>query len=855
MVGFRPMKILRYPAFLAGLVLAAVVGVRADTGRERISLDPGWRFAKGEQTSWGGALSYTALRAHFLATRDAFLGRAPAAATGEAEPTAFYAAPDFDDHSWRSVDLPHDWAIEGPFDAHGAGETARLPYAGVGWYRRHIAVPNADAGRRFYLQIDGAMAYASVWLNGRWVGGWPYGYASFELDLTAFLKVGADNVLAIRLDNPPDSSRWYPGGGIYRHVWLVKTAQVHVAHWGTFVATPQVSAAAALVTVHVAVTNDAPEPVLAQVHTDIYALGPDGRPAGPILASSPFAVVLVTGKHTLPTDQAILLANPRVWSVRAPNRYVAVTSVERSGWIFDRYETPFGVRTIRYDPDRGFLLNGEALKLQGVCDHHDLGALGAALNGDALERQLRELREMGCNAIRTSHNPPAPELLDLCDRLGFVVLDEAFDCWQTGKRPNDYHLIFNDWHQADLEALIRRDRNHPSVVMWSIGNEIPDQVTPAGPKLARELVGIVHAEDPTRPATSAGDQVASATNGFGDALDLYGYNYKPWLYASYRRDHPRKFVFATESASTISSRGVYVFPVSPDKLAGQAPGWQMSSYDLYAPTWATTPDREFQGQDDTPGVGGEFVWTGWDYLGEPTPYGQAGDPARSSYFGIIDLAGFPKDRYYLYQARWRPDLPMVHLLPHWTWPGRVGQVTPVFAYTSGDEAELFLNGRSLGRRHRGPDEYRLRWDDVVYQPGELKVVAYKGGAPWAEATERTAGAPAAIRLAADRPALRSDGEALAFITASVVDADGTLCPDADAPIAFRVSGPARIVATDNGDATSLAPFQATTRAAFHGLALAIVRAEAGGGGPITVTAEAPGLAAGQVQVASGPPAP
>lgn len=833
---------------LCWCALTAALELRADGGRERRSLDRGWRFAKGDPGGAGAALAYARVRPWLLVTRDAFLGR-PADPPAGPAPAAAYAAPDFDDHSWRQLDLPHDWGIEGPFDPHAPGATGRLPFYGVGWYRRHLPVGASEAGRRFYLEVDGAMSYSEVWLNGRFVGGWPYGYSSFELDLTPYLRTG-DNVLAIRLDNPPASSRWYPGGGIYRNVWLVETSAVHVAHWGTFVTTPQVTAQSATVHVAAEIENDGPAPVSAIVRTQVFALGPNGRPDGDaISASAPVTVSIGAGARRA-AEQALAVGEPMLWSVRSPYRYVAVTTVEEGGRTVDRYETPFGIRTIAFDPSRGFLLNGEHLKFQGVCDHADLGALGTAIDPHALERQLSELRDMGCNAIRTSHNPPAPELLDLCDRMGFLVMDEAFDCWVSGKTPNDYHRLFPDWHEADLRALVERDRNHPSVIMWSIGNEIPDQTRPDGPRLARELVRIVHDLDSTRPATSACNKDASTDNGFGDALDLYGFNYRWYRYGEYRRHHPYKFVFGSETDSTVSTRGVYVFPISPDKLDGLAPGWQVSSYDLYAPKWAHVPDDEFRAEDEYPEVGGQFTWTGWDYLGEPTPYGNRDDPARSSYFGIIDLAGFPKDRYYLYQANWRRDLPMAHLVPHWTWPDRVGKVTPVFVYTSGDSAELFLNGRSLGWRRKGPGEYRLRWDHVVYEPGILKVVAYKDGKVWAEASERTAGPAAALRLETDRAVLPGRRQ-LAFVSASIVDQRGTLCPDASNLIHFHVDGPARVIAVDNGDPTSFAPFQAAERRAFHGLALAIVRS-GDEPGDITVSADSPGLAPAQVELRAEP---
>jgi beta-galactosidase len=857
---------------LAYLIGTIPVRGQGTSMRRRSSLNADWRFQKDDPPRSEGLLSYEKVKDWVTATGNEFVEpnmakRPPAGNPGERVP---YTKRDFDDRGWRRLDLPHDWGIEGPFKQEYPGETGKLPWWGVAWYRKHFSVSPQDKGKQFYLDIDGAMAYATVWLNGNFVGGWPYGYASFELDLTPYIQSGADNVIAIRLDNPPDSSRWYPGGGIYRNVWLVKTAPVHVGHWGTYVSTPEVTKSAATVSLRASLDNSSPSPANITVRTQIFESGESVKP----ISSSTAANLTIAGGASNTNTTTMRIDHPRLWSLREPNLYTAVTTITQGGKLIDRYTTVFGVRTIRFD-DKGFFLNGEHIRLNGVCDHHDLGPLGAAINTRALERQIEILKEMGVNAIRTSHNPPAPELLDLCDRMGIVVMDEAFDAWRRGKKKNDYHLLFDDWHEKDLRAQIRRDRNHPSVILWSTGNEIGEQGNAEGHKVSMELTRIVHEEDSTRPATAGANNLNAGYNGFQKTVDVFGYNYKPTEYGKFRQANPAIPLFASETASTVSSRGEYFFPVSDDKSQGRA-DFQVSSYDLYAPRWATPSDTEFRGQDEFPFAAGEFVWTGFDYLGEPTPYG--GDstallnftdpseqaqiarelkelgkikvPSRSSYFGIVDLCGFKKDRFYIYQARWRPEVPMAHILPHWNWPERVGQVTPVHVYTSGDEAELFLNGRSWGRKKRSQFEYRLRWDDVKYEPGELKVVAYRNGKPWAEDVMRTTGAAVKVTMTSDRAQIRADGNDLSFVTVRIEDKANLPVPRAKNLVRFELTGPGEIVAVDNGDATNLESFQSKERNAYNGMLLVIVRTKSGKAGQVRLKALSKDLATAEIVIAA-----
>jgi beta-galactosidase len=784
----------------------------------------------------------------------------------------------FNDANWEKVKLPHDWAIKAPFYTGDqpvvGGGMGRLPSQGVAWYRRKIEVTNAEKDKTIYLDIDGAMSYSMVWLNGNLVGGWPYGYNSYRLDLTPYIKFGGDNQLAIRIDNPNYSARWYPGAGIYRNVWLTKVKPVHVAHWGTFVSADKISSASADVHISVYVENKSGAVKNVGIVTEVYHVNDQLERTGKVVATFPkFQLSLpASGKQQI--EKKVTIKNPFLWGPppgQKPNLYVAVTRIYEGTKVVDEYETRFGIRSLKFDPLLGLSVNGKRVRMQGVNQHHDLGALGAAFNRRAAERQLEILRELGCNAIRISHNPPAPELLDLADRMGFLVINEIFDCWERGKTPHDFHLIFPDWYEADTRSFVRRDKNHPSVIAWSYGNEVGEQYTAdTGAMIAKKLHDIVKEEDSTRP-TTASMNYAKPGMPFPAVMDMISLNYQGEgirdapayahlkgirtspLYPAFHEKFPGKLIVSSETASALSTRGTYLFPVSinnsapvSDSTGGDPVNKFVSAYELYTAQFGASPDKVFASQDKHPFVAGEFVWSGWDYLGEPTPYYSA----RSSYSGIIDLAGFKKDRFYLYQSRWRPGFPMLHILPHWNWPDRAGKITPVHVFTSGDEAELFLNGRSLGRKKMGKWEYRLRWDDVLYEPGVLKVTAFKNGKKWAEETMQTTGAPARLAIHADRQTISADGEDLSFITVKVTDKNGLMVPVASNKISFSIEGPGKIAATDNGDPASLISFASTERDAYSGLLLAIVRSEKGKPGTMKVTAQSDGLKMATVEIKS-----
>ncbi|WP_462345658.1 beta-galactosidase GalB [Coprobacter fastidiosus] len=848
---------------------------KSDSQRERICLNTGWRFQKNDPEGVTERLDYARLKPYLLPWANDFIKTGkkydrPAGNPGSTHP---YAKADFDDSSWRKLNLPHDWAIEGPFNIDYEGSTGKLPYWGIAWYRRSFDLEADDAEKRIYLDIDGAMSYSSVWCNGNYVGGWPYGYASYRLDLTPYVKAGKKNVLAIRLDNPDKSSRWYPGAGIYRNVWLVKTSSVHVAQWGTFVKNNKVSDKEAVMDMSVSLINHGKDKVKAVVVNDIYEADETGAPKGGIVASVSEKNVELRGK--LPTELQFKFSvkSPKLWDIESPNRYVAVTRVNVSGKEIDSYHTIFGIRNAEFIPGKGFVLNGRVVPLKGICMHHDLGALGTAFNEVAAERQFRIMKEIGVNAIRTSHNPPAPEIVELCDRLGLLMQIESFDTWRRGKLKNDYCKLFDEWHEADMRSIVRHYRNHPAVIMWSIGNEMPDQMTADGIKIASDLTSFCHDEDPTRPTTFGSNRPKAFMKEIVNGVDIWGINYQIGQYGKFKEANPGKMFHGSETASAISSRGEYFFPVNR-KRGESSRNFQQSSYDMVAVPWGCPPEAQFRTNENNPESFGEFVWTGFDYLGEPTPYnedltnilnftdpkeqekarkeletlGKIKTPSRSSYFGIVDLCGFPKDRYYCYKSYWRPEIPTLHILPHWNWPERVGEITPVHIYTSGDEVELFLNGKSQGKRKKENRYDRLIWEDVLYQPGELKAVAYKEGKKWAEQIMKTTGEAARIKMSPEKSVLKNDGYDLIYVRVDIQDKNGLTVPRSKNLLKFSVSGPVEIVATDNGDATSLKPFNTPEKEAYNGLCLVIVRALPGKTGDAVLKVDSSGLPAEQVNL-------
>ena len=792
-----------------------------------------------------------------------------------------FIKPAFDDSKWQSVTVPHDWAIYGPFSSQNdkqevaisqdgqkealehAGRTGGLPFVGVGWYRTQFEVPQFAEGKKATILFDGAMSHAKVYINGQEVGYWPYGYNSFHFDITKYLKPGQKNTLAVRLENLPESSRWYPGAGLYRNVHVIVTEDAHIPVWGTFVTTPTVSKEFAKVNVNTKV--DLPEgadPKQYAVKTSLV------NPNGEKLVES--TMPLTDIKYNNGTvDQEFIVHTPTLWSPDMPALYVAESRLYKNGTeLKDTYSTPFGIRSIEIIPGKGFFLNGEKTVFKGVCNHHDLGSLGAAVNDAAIRRQIRILKEMGCNAIRTSHNMPAPDLVKACDEMGMMLMAESFDEWNVAKCKNGYNLFFDEWAEKDMVNLLHNFRNNPSIVMWCIGNEVPNQWIEGDAKIARFLQDICHREDPTRPVTQGMDAPdAVVNNNFAAVMEVAGFNYRPFKYQVNYKKLPQEIILGSETASTVSSRGVYKFPVERKAMAVYD-DHQSSSYDVEHCGWSNLPEDDFIQHEDLPYCIGEFVWTGFDYLGEPTPY-YTNWPSHSSLFGIIDLAGIPKDRYYLYRSHWNKAEKTLHVLPHWTWPGREGEVTPVFVYTNYPSAELFINGKSQGKRTKdlsiGIDSsyteaaqksferqkrYRLMWMDTKYEPGTLKVVAYdKDGNAVAEEEVHTAGKPHHIELSADRTNLTADGKDLSFINVRVVDKNGNLCPDATNQIKFNVRGAGTYKAAANGNPASLESFQAPQMKLFSGQLTAIVQTEETPG-TIYFEASSPGVKSARIELIS-----
>ncbi|WP_240904850.1 glycoside hydrolase family 2 TIM barrel-domain containing protein [Sphingobacterium sp. SGR-19] len=767
----------------------------------------------------------------------------------------------FDDREWDKVTVPHDWAIYGPFDrAHDlqevavtqngekvatvkTGRTGGLPYVGVGWYRNTFDVTSFErSNKRVVLKFDGAMSEARVYVNGHEVCFWPYGYNAFHCDVTEFINPsGKDNLVAVRLENRPQSSRWYPGAGLYRNVHVIVTDKVHVPVWGTFVTTPFVSDTLASVRLETNIENA--DGKMVRVTTDII----DG--AGTVVSSKDNAQKINYGE---PFVQHLEVLDPNLWSPEHPALYKAISRIFVDGQLLDSYETRFGIRDIQFVAERGFFLNGKHRKFQGVCNHHDLGPLGAAINVSALRYQLELLQDMGCDAIRTAHNMPAPELVELCDELGLMMMIEPFDEWEIAKCKNGYHRFFEEWAERDMVNMIRHFRNNPSVVMWSIGNEVPTQCSPEGYKVARFLQDICHREDPTRPVTCGMDQVSCVLeNGFASMLDIPGFNYRVHRYQEAYAKLPQNLLLGAETTSTVSSRGVYKFPVEKKAEAVYA-DHQSSSYDLEHCSWSNLPDEDLAMADDHAWSLGQFVWTGFDYLGEPSPYDTDAWPNHSSMFGIIDLASIPKDRYYLYRSVWNKQAKTLHVLPHWTWPERVGEVTPVFVHTNYPSAELFINGKSQGVGRKTEEtvqhRYRLMWTDVVYEPGELKVVAYdQQGKPAEEKIVRTAGKAHQIVLETPHKIIAADGKSLAYVRVKVLDKKGNLCPNEDALVHFSVTGAGQYRAAANGDPTCLDMFHEPKMHLFNGQLTAIVQAGEQPG-DVQLEAKSKGLKSGKIHV-------
>ncbi|CAM4218429.1 beta-galactosidase GalB [Zobellia roscoffensis] len=773
----------------------------------------------------------------------------------------------FKDATWHKLNLPHDWAIEGPFDKKYNARTGGLPVHGTAWYRKHFTIDKKYTEQQIAVLFDGVMNNSRVYINGEYIGERPFGYMGFELDLTPFIKFGEDNVIAVRVAPEDLASRWYSGAGIYRNTYLKINNPVHIPLWGTYITTPEVSDEKATVKIETTVKNSLEKEAKITLETKII----DGL--NNIVASVSQEVKLEKTADKIVIDE-LVVNNPNRWGIENPYLYDVVTQVKKGNIVIDEYKSTLGIRSISFDAKKGFLLNEKPVEFNGVCMHHDLGPLGGAVNYRATERQMQIMQSMGVNALRTSHNPPSPEMLQICDKLGIVVLDEAFDEWKIPKVINGYNKFFDEWHERDLRDMIKRDRNHPSVIMWSIGNEIIEQREKDGWKVAKMLNDICHDEDHTRPTTAGFNNYPGAfKNKLAYQIDIVGLNYKPFDYGEVIRENPDMIVYGSETSSQTSSRGTYALPITHDHKKETL---EVSSYDVtVGPPWAYPPDVEFDVQAENPTFLGEFMWTGFDYLGEPTPYGgrdnstdgywNADWPVHASYFAPVDLCGFPKDRYYLYQSQWTTE-PMVHVLPHWNWEGKEGEEIPVYAYTNCDEVELIVNGKSLGKKVKGVDttdipaefrgfekgmytsKYRLSWN-VPYQPGNLKVIGYKDGKAVAEKVIKTAKKASKIRLTADRTEITADGKDLSFIEVDITDADGNLIPNADNQVQFTIEGAGSLAAVGNGNPASLESFQDTKIKAFNGKCLLVVKSTEAAGN-IKISATSNGLKTNTITISS-----
>ena len=749
-----------------------------------------------------------------------------------------------DSINYSPVTVPHDWAINGPFDkkwdlqnvaivqngetekTEKSGRSGALPWIGRGFYKTTVDLKKLP--KTAVLEFDGAMSDPHVYINGKLAGHWAYGYNAFRVDAAPYLKKGK-NEISVSLDNREESSRWYPGGGLYRPVQLVTNADAAtINQWGCYFRTESIADGKAEISICTNINNV--DKTLSVENQLVDA-------TGKIVAQYKYGDFDAQGN----VQKKLTVDNAQLWSPESPYLYKLVTRLYRNNKLVDQVQQKVGIRTVRVAQYDGFQLNGVTRKIKGVCLHHDLGPLGAAVNKAALIRQIRTMKEMGCDAIRTAHNMPSTWQMEICDSMGMMVMAESFDMWIYPKCKNGYALNFKEWADKDIENLVLNHRNHPSIVMWSIGNEIPEQWSEEGRRISEHLQNLCHKFDPTRPVTQGMDRAEAALkSGFAQVMDVPGFNYRVHKYDKNIRQLPKGFLLGSETASTVSSRGVYKFPVEASCSKTYADG-QCSSYDVEYCPWSNLPDDDWCMQDDRDYTIGEFVWTGYDYLGEPSPYDEYW-PSRSSYFGICDLAGLPKDRYWLYRSHWRKDDATLHVLPHWTFPERVGETTPVYCYTSWPSAELFVNGKSQGRIVKNPgtrlDRYRLRWNNVKYEPGEIKVVAYDyDGTPRGEQVVRTAGAPARIVLKADRNRISSKGEDLSFVTVSVVDKNGTPCPTATNKMKFEVSGAGKYRAACNGDATSLVAFNSTEMPLFSGELVVVVEGLKRGTAMLSVSAD------------------